>query len=231
MYLNTNQVSSYDDISFFINKDEYIDIIKRNFNKIFLTFKPYDRDAFIKKMIDSGNVDKENADFVISFILSEKNDMTDWYNYSILKRIIKCFGVEILDKYKDDIKNNINIATCILRGLNEENLEYDKDFFEEIIEKNKLEYVQLLMTYFQDFKPMPKEKEKDFKEFSESILLMIEELLKNEKKKFTDIKVIGNGAFCICFSIGEKVLKLGKKDKHIKLETLLIYYIQLLEGK
>ena len=52
-------------------------------------------------------------------------------------------------------------------------------------------------------------KEKAAKDYSQTLAIIIEELLKSENKSFTDIEFVGSGTYSNAYKIGTKILKIG----------------------
>lgn len=106
-------------------------------------------------------------------------------------------------------------ATQLIKGQNQE---FDKKL-NDMLEKNLLEISKVLLrkkVYMNDFQNENKDlQDETIKEYAETLKIMIEELLKSEKKKPIDIDILGNGAYSNVYKIGEKVIKIGMpKEKY-----------------
>ena len=91
-------------------------------------------------------------------------------------------------------------------------------------EENRLEYVFEMMRYSlaktEDWNKSIEEllsKNPDttiiLKEFAVPVLLVIEELLKEQNCTFSDICICGTGSYSVVYKIGNRILKLGDKRK------------------
>lgn len=86
---------------------------------------------------------------------------------------------------------------------------------EKRLQDNKIDVAKSLLE--KGIKREKAEKEKLLEEYSNTLVIMVDELLESEKVRFIDIEFIGNGAYSDVFQIGSKVIKIGEPRETYKI--------------
>ena len=157
-----------------------------------------------KKLEYDGFVD------LTEYILKNKSTNINYYIIEYLynteyKNIIENNFYSILNNCYDifELKKLVKENEVLLNKLN------------SYIDNNpsKLVYKILMEGFKKDLEIIKGE------EIYNTVKIIIDELLQNENKKYSDIEVLGEGAVSYAFSIGSKVLKIGEKRTVFKMEN------------
>ena len=117
----------------------------------------------------------------------------------------------IEDNYQSIIDN---VSMISLFELKNKMLGFSMKVDDEVNSKfkeNKYEFCKELITDSVPFNEREKADvtDKDLEDYSKTVAIIIEELLKSENREWIDIEKIGLGSFSNVYRIGEKVLKIG----------------------
>ncbi len=80
--------------------------------------------------------------------------------------------------------------------------------------KDCLVYFDQRLKYYFDNSPIANE---ELRSMSVPILMMIEELLEEQKRKWTDIDFSGSGGYSFVYRLGDRIFKVGKERKNIEI--------------
>ena len=86
-----------------------------------------------------------------------------------------------------------------------------------IIEKILNTVIKEYIEQFKDERLEGSFTEKEKEKISETLKLLLQDILKNENEKPTNIKRVGQGSYAVAFSIGTKVIKIGLPPRTYKI--------------
>lgn len=172
------------------------------------------------------NLNNEYINAAVAFLLEKANPVLKENILVVLKKIAcsNCMHKNILEDLEKNglleenmdyiLENNPNIQNLyeisqIVKGKNEEN---DKKINEKI-RKNKVEFAKLLLR--NRLKLNKKRngiyvEEEDLESFSDTLTIIIDEVLESEKLDYIDIIKISSGGYSDVYKIGDKILKVSE---------------------
>lgn len=159
--------------------------------KSFLKLIGYTEDQWFE-LLEKNNIEI-SGNVYVNYLVEDSNN-----NFDILKKYMKYILRNT--QFIFDAKKNIY-------GTKDKNL---KKVYNDIIDGNPSIIINSMINNSLKINS----KEENVNDF---ISILIEELLKEEKKQYHDIKLKGTGAFSFVYLIGNKVLKIGKQRDTFKI--------------
>ncbi len=168
---------------------------------------------------DTQPIIKNNIDLILKrFDTPERKiDNTDYqiellgsYKVDFIKHLRSTLGgSQLLEKYGEEllIKTQFKDLAGLARALNDISPELNEKI-EEILQRRKLDFAKSLLCKRKTY-DMENTKEL-IDNYSETLSIIIDELLQSEKVGLRNIKDIGTGSYSFVYQIGSKVLKVGK---------------------
>ena len=168
---------------------------------------------------DTQLIIKNNIDLILKrFDTPEKKiDNTDCqiellglYKVEFIKQLRNApGGSQLLEKYGEELLNQIDFKDLagLARALNDISPELNEKI-EDILQRRKLDFARSLLYKRKTYDMDSAKKLAD--DYSETLSIIIDELLQSEKVCLRDIKDIGTGSYSFVYQIGSKVLKVGK---------------------
>ena len=195
-------------INMFRKKKTYIDIINDNFPTILESFQGVNWNRGLELLIDIPEVHSkinENIVYILKNSKSYSNTFLLQYidKVSNSKQLIQDTLKEILESNPEKILSN---AQIIKQQLGKENIEG----MNEILQAHKLDISKEMLNNIalKDYnKAFPSQE--DFEDYSQTLSMVIDEILENENLEYSDIESMTPGGFSDVYSIGDKVLKVG----------------------
>lgn len=148
----------------------------------------------IKRIRDKDNYNLQN--FYKAFAESSNSNFS--FLLKNIEELSKKVGFDFLFDVAQVLKNK---NQEIDEALNELLAKHKEKIAEGLLNKN----VGMETLYI----PQNGIKQKAAKNYSKTLAIIIDELLKSENKKYIDIDFCGNGQFSNAYKIGEKILKIG----------------------
>ncbi len=185
-------------IRILLKREELRPFLKLNFMKIL---------EIVKRDVDKGS---ESLDGFLQYdMCSLVNDFMD----TELSGVIAEYAEQIIES------TNINELFKVIQLLKVKNPQL-KEFLNKKLEENKNEIAQILILDSIRLRRVGVN-ELDIEEYSKNygitLLIMIDELLQSEGKRWIDLSVKDGGTYSDVFEIGEKILKIGQPRKTYKI--------------
>lgn len=178
------------------NDSRNIDLnnIENSYDYIIECFKEHHINKILKYLI-SNNVDLNNI-----FNYLDKNDIYIIYYNDVVEELIKLGKLNIVEKYLNYFYRKNSSLLELKSILQTEEINIDE--INNLINNNPNLVIEEITRYPVEY--LEEQKLYDF------FKIMIEELLTNEGKQYSDIEILGQGGYSKVFGVGSKVLKIGE---------------------
>ena len=208
-----------------VHKKTRVDIIKDNFLEILYKTHPEHKKRLIERILKN----PEFIDIIKKYFVNILKDLnssaesrtgistliTEYYDGSeerkkfiienidgIIKNTNKAVLIEILPRLK---RISEEAETKINQELEKRKLEISKDLlFESISKEIKEEGIM---------------DDIDVKDYSQTLSIIIDEILESENKRWVDIEKISNGAYSTVYRFGNKIIKIGDPRVSYKIKN------------
>ena len=176
--------------------------IENSYDYIVECFKGHHINRILKYLI-SNNVDLDNI-----FNYLDKNSIYIYYN-AVVEELIKVGKLDIVKKYLNYFYRKNGSLLALKSVLKDEKINIDE--INNLINNNPDLIIEEISEY-----PVEYLKEQKIYDF---LKIMIEELLKNEKKQYSDIEFLGRGSYSKVYGIGSKVFKIGESRATLNIKN------------